>query len=345
MASMNFELTDTQVTVSITVNEQADGTLLFQLDVLDDGGSIGDLNGLFFDIADESLLDGLQISGADVTGTAVKADGVTKVDGYNNVNGDVANALGKFDVGIQFGTSGMATDDIQSTSFSLSSASGPLTLDAFLSQDFAVRLTSVGEIDGSRTDSVKIGGTAADEPIAEDPAHVANDDVLTVMQDETFEEAGQTDTLDSSAQSLLANDTTDDGAYLGDLLAANGQVLTDQITVAGSNGGLLIVHADGRLDFSANHEFIHLDGGESELTQFTYEIDGGAMANLDVFVFGLSGGDGGGPGDDDMSEDDMGDDVYDYGSDEDEVYDDAYGGDDVTDGYAAPVDDPLGGLG
>ncbi len=42
-----------EVNVQITITELGDGTLKFEAKVLDDTGAIGDLRGLFFDVADE----------------------------------------------------------------------------------------------------------------------------------------------------------------------------------------------------------------------------------------------------------------------------------------------------
>lgn len=162
MAQTTFTI-EGDVNVQVVVTENGDGTLNFQVDVLDETGSIGDLNGLFFDISNDSLVDGLVASGDDVTETAFNANKITKVDGYNNVNGEVAGDYGKFDGGVQFGTQGIGTDDIRSTSFTLSHADQGLTLDDILSQDFAIRLTSVGEEGGTRDDSLKLGGEAPPE--------------------------------------------------------------------------------------------------------------------------------------------------------------------------------------
>jgi hypothetical protein len=90
MSALYFDLSDGSISVGLTITENDDGTLIFQLDVLTETGTIGDLNGLFLDFLDESLLSGVSITGDDVTGTAIKQDGVTKVDSYNNINGEVA---------------------------------------------------------------------------------------------------------------------------------------------------------------------------------------------------------------------------------------------------------------
>lgn len=165
MAQTTFTI-EGDVNVLVTVTENGDGTLNFQVEVLDETGSIGDLNGLFFDIGTDSLVEGLMVTGDDVTGTEFSANKITKVDGYNNVNGEVAGDYGKFDGGVQFGTQGIGEDDIRSTNFTLSHSEQSLTLDDILSQDFAVRLTSVGEDGGERDGSLKLGGEA---PPAADP--------------------------------------------------------------------------------------------------------------------------------------------------------------------------------
>ena len=295
MDTMYFEITDGDIKVGISVTEQADGSLKFDIDVLDDTGVIGDLNGLFFDLADDSITGKLEVSGTDLTGENIDANSVTKVDGFNNVNGEVAKEDGKFDIGVQFGTQGMAQDDIQSTSFTLSTSDGSaLSLTDVLNQDFAVRLTSVGEIDGDRGDSVKISGTS-DPIVVEPPAptNIAEDNSMTVSNAETFSDFGLSDPLDNFEFSILDNDTTSEGAdYTGAVTGVNGEALVAGQTYAGSNGGLLMVNADGTVDFSANSEFDYLSGEETASTQFSYAIEGGdtAVINVEVFAFDGNGG-------------------------------------------------------
>jgi hypothetical protein len=210
----------------------------------------------------------------------------------------------------------MAEDDIQSTSFTLSHDTQELSLNNFLAQDFAVRLTSVGEIDGSRADSVKIGGTAPDAPTSvDDPVSIAVDNSISVYQDEGFNLTEAPDVLDGPYLSVLDDDITGEEAYSGLVTAANGSEFADSIIVSGSNGGLLKVSENGNVDFSANGEFDHLSGTDTALTQFTYTIEGGSMATVDVFVFAHDqpaddGGDSeGDPGydfpEDDFPEDDL----------------------------------------
>lgn len=288
MSTLTFILSG-EVNVSISVTELDDGSLKFDLSVLDDTGSIGDLNALFFDLANDSIADGLTVTGDDVEKVNIKADGVTKVEGFTNINGEVVNEYGKFDSGVQFGTSGIGEDDIRETSFELSHKQLDLTIDDILGQDFAARLTSVGEEGGERDGSLKLGGeapTEVDPDVDPDPVHVANDDHLTVFKTETFSSDGSTDALDGSVMSVLENDTTDGFEYTGEVEGTNGNPDDVGQIVTGTEGGLLIMYADGSVDFSANDQFDELEENESVQTEFTYEIEGGDMATLTVTVWG-----------------------------------------------------------
>lgn len=269
--------------------------------MLDDTGTIGDLNGLFFDVLDDSLVAGLSVTGTDLTGDAIKANSVTKVDSYNNVNGEVVKETGKFDVGVQFGTQGMSADDIQSTSFILSHDSQALTLDFIAEQDVAVRLTSVGTIDGSRDDSVKISGTTGavpeeEPPVPEDPE--GEDPVCAILADDfTFALAQDgsnpfgTDILGFDPEtgepilSVLENDINADGTpYEGPIYTVTGDLISEPVQLSGSDGGLLILYPDGSVDFIANDAFNHLQQGETAQTTFSYAVECGATADIVVTV-------------------------------------------------------------
>lgn len=286
MASMSF-VVEGEVNVQVTVTE-SDGDLVFDLLVLDDTGSIGDLNALFFDVLDDSLVSGLSVSGDLITDENFDANSVTKVDSYTNMNGEVVKEYGKFDGGVQFGTQGIGEDDIRATSFTLSHDTEELSLETIALQDFGVRLTSVGEEDGTRDGSLKIGTTAPDAP--EDPISVvdATNDTMLVFADN----ADGFDFLDSGT-TVFANDMKDGGAYDGGLYQ-DGTLLTAPITLAGSNGGTLTIYPDGTVDFNAQGDFDSLASFEEALTSFTYEIENGVTATVDVTVLGLSGPDFGG---------------------------------------------------
>jgi hypothetical protein len=186
--------------VNIQVVE-VNGALSFSLEVDDTGPHTGDLRGLFFDLNSMDKLAGLAFSGSDVTGM----DTINVIDLGDGVN--LKGAASSFDVGVKFGTQGIGTDDIQSTSFLLTNTENNLTLDDIANVLFGTRLASVGDADGNRNDSVKLTVTAPAAPDA-----VA--DAYTIFED------GQSD-LDSPSTvpqgilfEVLANDTDADGDTL-----------------------------------------------------------------------------------------------------------------------------------
>ncbi len=290
MATMTFTI-EGEVNVLFLVTEQEDGTLKFDLQVLGDTGSIGDLNAIYFDLmlneegSDEISFDGLTVTGDDVTGTNIEEDSVTKVDNFTNINGEVVKEYDKFDVGVQFGTAGIGEDDIRETSFVLSHADVPLTIDMLLSQDFGVRLTSVGEEGGERDGSLKLGGEAPEEPDTPVSTQEAVDDTLMVFESEEFN-PGFPDFLEGFQVSVLENDQLDQPFFETEVTAVNGDATNIAQVVAGSSGGLLIMYADGTVDFSANDEFDFLDEGQTATTTFNYSIEGGSTATLNVIVKG-----------------------------------------------------------
>ena len=260
--------------------------------MLDETGSIGDLNAIFLDMADDSIMEGLSVTGDDVTGMVLNADSVTKVDSYTNINGEVVKEAGKIDAGVQFGTSGIGEDDIRETSFVLSHSDMNLTIDALLGQDFAARLTSVGAEDGDRDGSLKIGGETPTDPDPEEPTNIAIDDLLVVNEDETFNTDGSRDVMEGATgpqYSVLENDVLDDFYFFEEVQAVNGDAASVNQVVTGSNGGQMIIYSDGSVDFNANGEFDALNEGDSLQTQFTYAVDGGDTATVTVQVNGLEG--------------------------------------------------------
>ncbi len=268
---------------------EVDGNLVFTVEVFTNGGDIGDIRGLFFDVSDESLLDGLTASGYDVTDQRFEADSVVNLGNGANVNGDVVLNLGAFDAGTELGTQGIGRDDIRATTFQISHSSQDLSLDLLMSQDFALRLTSVGEEGGNRCDSLKLGATAGTVTTEVSTATVsvtvegenevsieAIDDTITVSEDEG---AGDVD------GNVTDNDLENEMAYTGDVFEVNGDAANVGQTVAGSNGGLITVNADGTFDFDANGAFDDLDTGETATTTFTYQIQtGGGTTETETTV-------------------------------------------------------------
>ncbi len=144
--------------VSVLVQQFGD-ELKFEISMTEPLVNIGDLQGIFFHVSDTGLLSGLTSAGTDVTGSQYGADSVNSLGGGVNTSG-----LGTFDVGVKFGTSGIGSDDIQSTTFFLSHSTLALSLDTFFASGasvangyvMAIRATSVGAPDGPREGSVKV---------------------------------------------------------------------------------------------------------------------------------------------------------------------------------------------
>jgi hypothetical protein len=125
----------------------------------------GDLRGLFLDIADTSLLSGLSVIGAEVTGFSTGS--VIDLGQGANLNGGGTPC--PCDIGMEFGAPGTGKDDIHFTEFSLSHDVEALTLALFFEQFVGVRVTSVGDdYDSSREDSAKLTGIVpVPEPVPE----------------------------------------------------------------------------------------------------------------------------------------------------------------------------------
>ncbi len=306
------------VNVEVTITENADGTLTFTTSVITEGenatGLIGDINAIFFDVADNIDVSLLETSeGTDLDTSEVvaledvfKEESVTKVDSYTNMNGEVVKESGKFDGGVQFGTQGIGEDDYQSVSFTLSTLDGsPLSLADFSLQDFGVRLTSVGVEGGSREGSLKLGGTSPEFPEnPEPPVEPECDDIYVTTEadisapiipgappfpgDQIVDPATQ----EAFFSLLYNNDAGGTVTSVGGDAGNVGQVIT------GSNGGTIVIYADGTFDFSAvntnyENDFAHLLEGQMDTTSFVYEVDG-LEQTLCVEVYGI--GDGGGTG-------------------------------------------------
>lgn len=167
MASMTFQINDkstdsTVPSVWVKITENEDGTLSFN--VWQEGGIIGDLRGIFFDLADESLVKTLSVNGTH-TEFQQGNDTVTDLGDGANMNGllgslapakKIAGSEGNgFDAGIEIGSAGIGKDDIRTYDFVLSSSLRDLTLADFSNVDFAARLTSVGT-EFVRTGSAKL---------------------------------------------------------------------------------------------------------------------------------------------------------------------------------------------
>ncbi|PWS36886.1 hypothetical protein DFH01_08310, partial [Falsiroseomonas bella] len=210
---------------------------------------VGDLRGLFFQVADESLLGGLSVTGAtSAVGTVQQS-----ANAVSNLGGGVhmLGAAPAFDMGIVFGTASAAgADDIRSVTFTLEHATTDLTLDLFSSAQFGAVVGSVGAGSGPRFGTVRATGTA---PVVEsdNTAPEAGNDSVTAAEDGT-----------TTLSTLLDNDSDAD---------------TDSLTITAvtqpAKGSVSLV--GGQVVFDAGNAFNGLDDGESEDVTFTYTVSDG----------------------------------------------------------------------
>lgn len=254
MATMTFQINDsstggTNPAVWVTVTENSDGTLTF--DVTQAGGVVGDLRGLFFDVADESILSSLKVI-ATSTDIRMGDDSIKDLGDGANMNGLLGSDKG-YDVGIEVGSAGIGKgDDIRSYSFTLDSSARNLSLADVANVDFAARLTSVGVIGGTRADSSKILEITSQ-------AIDAKFDLVAVDENTT------------ATGNVLTNDTTSGGS--SSVMGWSGGAVGATIALEseGDTVGSLRLNADGSyvLDTSAGDE---LSEGESIVYNFNYGV-------------------------------------------------------------------------
>ena len=165
--------------VLVTVEQTADDKLRFTATV-SNSAMAADLRGLFFHIADESLLGGLAITQASSSVTALQI-------GANSIStlGNGVSMLGSakpFDLGVSFGSASIAgVDDIRSIGFTLEHASQALDLGVLSAMQFGAVMSSVGPSSGARFTTAKAVGMApsAIAPVAaNDSRSTAEDTAL-----------------------------------------------------------------------------------------------------------------------------------------------------------------------
>jgi len=145
------------LSVTVLVEEIVEGDLKFTVEIVD-GSITGDLRAIYFHFH-EMLLSGggLEATGTYVTDQKYGANAVIKLGGGTGVE-----SLEKFDVGIEFGTPGMSSNDLQLVTFELSHVNDLINLNFSTFFDMseegimAIRITSVGVDGGSREDSLKL---------------------------------------------------------------------------------------------------------------------------------------------------------------------------------------------
>ncbi|MBE9077381.1 hypothetical protein IQ241_08735 [Romeria aff. gracilis LEGE 07310] len=181
-ASLNFSLspfTGDNAKVDVWLLENG-SNIDVKVDV-DRSVALADLQGIFFNVANESILPslGLVNKGAGVGESKFLANSVDTV-GKNvrlvggDSNQNPCSPTGGCDGGIEIGTKGIGKDDIQSTSWTFTRRDGQaLTLKDFAGMSWGIRATSVGT-GNNREGSTKLAGVVGtlldpQEPSADVP--------------------------------------------------------------------------------------------------------------------------------------------------------------------------------
>ncbi|MCW8915727.1 MAG: cadherin-like domain-containing protein [Magnetovibrio sp.] len=267
---------DAMAPATLTVTELADGSLSFSISNEGDGDNmIADLRGLFFDVAADDLLGTLSVSGDDVT--EVNQSGSVDNLGGGSTSSGVPDS--PYEIGIEFGTSGQAQDDIQTTEFVLSSSLRSLTLDDLAFESFTVRQTSVGEVDGDRSDSDKLYGDAPYAVNAQDDSIVADEDQI------------QTGNVFSNDIDLDAPDADNDGILDLNVTAVNGSATQVGQTIELADGIGFTLNANGEFTLDTN-DADYLSAGEVVSQTYSYSVDdgngGSDTAQIQITVTGVN---------------------------------------------------------
>lgn len=128
----------------------------------------GDITGIFFDIANNSYLGGLQVTSSNFPFIFDQSGNVSDLGQGVNLNG--GGTFSPYEIGVKVGNSGGSPGDFfQSVQFTLStipnSGLSPLTINQFLGQNFGLRLQSTSPSgSGSGDGSSKLQGTAVPTP-------------------------------------------------------------------------------------------------------------------------------------------------------------------------------------
>lgn len=152
---------DPQVNVRIT--ETPSGTLFIVLEPADPTMPIGDLDGVFFNLAEDSALDALNFFPDANDGSIFSpVTGIQKAADAVDTLGNGAQVAESYDVGIQFGTVDNSTaGEVPQANFTLFSDNGPMTIADLDLTSFAVVVDS----DGGNGQVLTVNDKAGDDPV------------------------------------------------------------------------------------------------------------------------------------------------------------------------------------
>ncbi|WP_282048091.1 hypothetical protein [Sulfitobacter mediterraneus] len=181
---LNFVMGD-PAEINISVTETPEGQLHFNMSQTDFAGSPSDIDGIFFDMADDSQLGSLNFfpeeNSHNVTDIQAEANGVSALP-----NG--AGVGQNFDVGLQFGTEPDSSEgSVNNASFTLWSDDGPVTLEDIDLNGMRVIVDSDG------TGGEVLGVSDSDHPDfmdgdGQDDSDIVLEDVMSLMSGAGTEE-------------------------------------------------------------------------------------------------------------------------------------------------------------
>ncbi|MEQ6250323.1 Ig-like domain-containing protein [Sulfitobacter sp. HNIBRBA3233] len=230
------------------VNDDEIMDLVWTATIDESYGLTGDLRAIMWDVNDGretkwSALDDKvapPVLGSDVTDWQFDANAVDNFGNGANLHGEITSRNRDFDAGVEIGTQGIATDDIQSTTWTVlgDTSIGSLSLDDIGNQRIGVRVTSVGEPGGNRDGSLKIEGRIPLAPDGKDDLFSEEED--TCIAGNVLADNGLGADTDGDGDPLTVTEVIVDGtAYALDTPIDTG----NGILTVGANGDFTFVPA------------------------------------------------------------------------------------------------------
>ncbi len=248
--------------VSVTLTETPSGTIFVVVAPADPAVPVGDIDGIFFNLANDSTLDDLIFFPdandgsifSPVTGIQANANSVNTL-----ANG--AQVADSFDVGIQFGLVDDSTaGNVPQANFTLSSANGPLTLDQL---DLG-SLTTVVQSDGGNGQVLTAGDDGGSDPVLVD----------SVALFESFNNVHtpqQSDAVESNEGWVVSN------GQLGTNRCYEGELRLAEVATDGPASFSMDVRTCGIQNFENS-------GSMADSLRLEVQIDGGEWVLLDEFM-------------------------------------------------------------
>ncbi|MFK7753842.1 MAG: hypothetical protein AB8B51_15000 [Sedimentitalea sp.] len=247
--------------VTVTITENFDGSLFVALTPTDPAASLADIDGLFFNLAQDSTLDGLNFFPDPNTGSIFSpVTGLqTNANSVDTLNNGAQVAEG-YDIGVQFGTTDSSTaGNVTAANFTLFSDNGPLSISD-------LDLTNMAAVVDSDAGNGQVL-TVKDAP---------NDDPVFIEKVSLFENFDD------------IHDPADSDAVVSD---GHWGVRHDQLFTNGCNDGTIEfaeVDTDGPASFcfdarAANLSRFENGGHYGDSLTLQVQLDGGDWVTIDTF--------------------------------------------------------------